>query len=105
MKERSLLIFGSEISDAKDFPGVWVLRQVWDDISLNLQIGRWRKEISKGWQTVLELSMVVFVYDRLRGAGVCRLAELALGKFIESDVKARAKSVCNSELFLLVSLS
>ena len=49
--------------------------------------------------------MVVFVYDRLCGAGVRRLAELALGEFVESDVKARAKGVCNSELVLLVSLS
>lgn len=73
---------------------------------MNLQIGsRWRKEILTGGQTVLELSVVVFVYDRLCGAGVCRLAELALGEFMESDVKARAKGVCNSELFLLVSLS
>ena len=49
--------------------------------------------------------MVVFVYDRLGGAGVCRLAESALGEFVESDVKARAKGVSNSELFFLVSSS
>ena len=50
---------------------------------------------------VLELSVVVFVYDRLGGAGVCRLAELALGEFIKSHVKARAKGVSNSKLYSL----
>ena len=54
---------------------------------------------------MLELSVVVFVYDRLGGAGVCWLAEFTLGEFVEGDVKARAKGVCNSELVFLVSLS
>ena len=53
----------------------------------------------------LELSVVVLVYDRLCGAGICRLAEFALGELVESDVKARAKGVSNPELFSLVSLS
>ena len=48
---------------------------------------------------MLELSVVVLVYHRLGGAGVCRLAESALGEFVESDVEARAKGVCNSELY------
>ena len=67
--------------------------------------GRWWKEMWTGWQTVLKLSVVVFVYDRLCSAGVCRLAEFALGELVESDVKTRAKGVSNSELFSLVNWS
>ena len=47
---------------------------------------------------MLELSVVVLVYDRLGGAGFGRLAEPALGEFLESNVKAGAKGVCNSKL-------
>ena len=47
---------------------------------------------------MLELSVVVLVYDRLGGAGVGRLAEPALCEFLESNVKAGAKGVCNPKL-------
>ena len=47
--------------------------------------------------TVLEFSMVIFVYDGLCGAGV-RLSELAFCKFREGNVKASTKCVCNPEL-------
>ena len=47
--------------------------------------------------TVLEFSMVIFVYDGLCGAGV-RLSELAFCEFRERNVKASTKCVCNSEL-------
>ena len=40
MNERSLLIFGSEILEAKILPDVWVLRREWDDGGLKLQMGR-----------------------------------------------------------------
>lgn len=42
--------------------------------------------------------MVVFVYDRLCGAGVCWLAELAFCEFGEGDVEAGAEGVRNAKL-------
>lgn len=44
---------------------------------------------------MLEFSMVVLVYDRLCGAGICWLAELALCEFREGHVEAGAKGVRN----------
>lgn len=51
---------------------------------------------------MLELSMVVSVYDRLCGASVCWLAELAFCEFRESNVEAGPKGVGKSELGFLL---
>lgn len=42
--------------------------------------------------------MVVFVDDRLGGAGVCGLAELAFCEFGEGNVEAGAEGVRNAQL-------
>lgn len=50
---------------------------------------------------MLEFPMVVLVYDRLCGAGVCWLAELAFCEFRESNVEAGAKGVRYAKLDFL----
>lgn len=63
------------------------------------------EEDAGGGAEMLEFSMVIFMYDRLCGAGVCWLAELACCELRESNVEAGAKGVRNAKLDFLVSLS
>lgn len=76
-----------------------LLRRGWCKVDI-----QWRRigfllEGNGGQETwVLEFSVVVLVYDGLCGAGICRLAEPAVGEFRESNVETGPKGVCNSKL-------
>ena len=49
-------------------------------------------------ENMLQFSMVVLVDDRLGGAGVCWLAELAFCEFGEGNVEAGAEGIRNAQL-------